>query len=188
MKRDVKCDVKCDMKCAMNYPMKATLKHTRGFAFITALFLLVVLAAFAAFVVTIAANSSASGAIAVQGVRGWEAARAGIAWGSYQIKREAFGTTAGTTNLPACFASPAAVTLPAALGDFQLQVTCQRYPATGASPDFHEDGAQHVTLYVLTATATSGTLGASDYVERSLEARIEKCKDPTAAAPDFGCL
>jgi MSHA biogenesis protein MshP len=147
----------------------------------------VVLAAFAAFVVGIIANSSATAVLAIQGVRAWEAARAGIAWGSYQIKREAAGGTGGTTNLPACFASPSNVTLPAAFGDFSVSVTCQRFPAASAVPDFHEDGAQRVVFYVVTATASSGSPGASDYVERRLEARVEKCRDPAAAAPEFAC-
>jgi MSHA biogenesis protein MshP len=162
--------------------------RARGFAFITALLLLVVLAAFATFVASLAANQSATGVLAVQGARGWEAARAGVQWASYQIKREAGGGTAGTTNLPACFVSPSAVALPAAFGDFQLSVSCQRFPSAGSVPDYHEDGAQRVAIYVVTATASSGQPGSADYVERRLEARIEKCKDPAAAAPEYACL
>jgi MSHA biogenesis protein MshP len=163
-------------------------RHSQSaFAFITALFLLVVLAAFAAFVVGIIANASATSVLAVQGVRGWEAARAGIAWGNYQIKREPAGGTAGTTTLPACFGSPATVTLPAAFGDFQVSVICQRFPATGTVPDYHEEGRRRVAVFVITATATSGVPGASDYIERQLEARVEKCKDPDAAGPEFAC-
>lgn len=159
----------------------------QGFAFITALFLLVVLAAFAAFAVGIMANANATSVLALQGARGWEAARAGLEWGSYQIKREPSGGTYGTTTLPNCFASPTALTLPAAMGDFQVSVTCQRYPDSGASPSFHEDGRRHMAVFVLTATATSGAAGAADSIERKLEVRIEKCKDPDGTGPLYSC-
>lgn len=167
--------------------MKRVPKHLQGFAFVTALFLLVILAAFAAFLVGIMANASATSVIAVQGVRGWEAARAGVEWASYQIKREPSGGTAGTTNLPDCFASPTALTMPAAFGDFQVSVTCERYPAIGATPNLHEDGRRHVVNFVVSATATSGVAGAADAVERKIEARIEKCKDPDASGPLYAC-
>lgn len=164
-----------------------TPRPPHGFAFITALFLLVVLAAFAAFAVGIMANASATSVLAVQGVRGWEAARAGIAWGTYQLKREQVGATAGTTDLPACFASPSTVALPPAFGEFELAVQCQRFPPLTASPPHHEEGQRRVVLYVLTATARSGPPGAADTVERQLEARIEMCKDPDATAPAYAC-
>lgn len=158
-----------------------------GFAFITALFLLVILATFAAFMVGIMANASATSVLALQGVRGWEAARAGVEWAAYQIKREPTGGTYGTMTLPACFASPTLLTLPSAMGEFQVSVTCERHPAQGASPNHHEDGRKHVVNYLIHATATLGAAGAADSVERKLEARIEKCKDPDASAPLYAC-
>jgi MSHA biogenesis protein MshP len=163
------------------------MRSNRGFAFITAIFLLVVLASFAAFVVTLSANASATTALAVQGARGYEAARAGIEWAAYQMK-DPNGTLApGPSNLPACFASPTTLALPAAMGSFSVTVTCQRFPASGSSPDFHEEGQQRSVYYVVTATAVSGVAGSADYVERKLEARIEKCKDAAGDAPSYAC-
>jgi MSHA biogenesis protein MshP len=165
----------------------AALHARRGFALVTAIFLLVVLAGFAAFAVTFAANAAATAALAVQGVRAYEAARAGIEWAAYQVK-DPNGTLApGATNLPACFASPTTLALPAAMGPFTVSVTCQRYPDFGASPNFHEEGNRRSAFYVVVATASSGVPGAADYVERRLEARIEKCKDAAAAAPTYAC-
>jgi len=163
-------------------------RQARGFAFVTAIFLLLILGAFAAFVVNFVTHAHATTALAVQGARAYEVARAGIEWATYQVRLEVASAASGTINLPACFGSPASPALPAAFTDFNVQVNCQRYPATGAVPEFHEEGARRVVIYVLTATATSGTVGASDYVERRLEARIEKCKDPDASAPLYGCL
>jgi MSHA biogenesis protein MshP len=162
-------------------------RRPAGFALVTAIFLLVVLAAFAAFAVTFAANAAATAALAVQGVRAYEAARAGIEWAAYQVK-DPNGTLApGPTNLPDCFASPTALALPAALGEFTVTVTCQRFPAFGAAPNYHEEGNRRSAYYVVVATASFGVPGAADYVERRLEARIEKCKDAAAAAPAYAC-
>lgn len=158
-----------------------------GFAFITAIFLLVVLATFAAFLVNILANAQATSVLALQGARGWEAARAGLEWANYRIKREPTGGTYNTLNMPDCFTSPTALTLPASFGGFAVSVTCQRYPASTDTPSYHEDGRLHVVNYLVTATATLGTPGAADAVERKLEARIEKCKDPDGTAPLYSC-
>jgi MSHA biogenesis protein MshP len=159
----------------------------RGFAFVTAIFLLVVLGMLGAFVVNLSANAAASGAAAVQGVRALEAARAGIEWSAYQL-RDPNGTLAsGATNLPACFASPTTLALPGDLAPFTVQLTCTRYPDLAATPNFHEEGDKRVALYVVVATASQGTPGSVDYVERRLEARIEKCKDPSAAGPLHAC-
>ncbi len=159
----------------------------QGFAFITALFLLVVLATFAAFLVGILANANATSVLALQGARGVQAARAGLEWANYQIAREPSGGTAGTLNQPDCFASPTVLTLPTGLSDFQVSVTCQRYPASGGMPDFHEDGRKRVVNYLITSTATFGAAGDADSIERKLEARVEKCKDPDAAGPLYTC-
>jgi MSHA biogenesis protein MshP len=158
-----------------------------GFAFVTAIFLLVVLASFAAFVVGITANAAAGGAIAVQGVRAYEAARAGLEWASFQL-RDPNGTLApGATNLPDCFASPRTLALPGEMSMFALQLTCARFPSNSATPGYHEEGNRRLVVYVVTATASAGTPGATDYVERRLEARIEKCKDPAAPGPTYAC-
>ena len=160
---------------------------TRGFALVAAIFLLVIIAAMGAFAVGLSANAHSSSAVAVMGARAYEAARAGIEWAAYQV-RDPNGTLApGATNLPDCFASPSTVELPAAMGSFTVQVGCTRYPAIGASPNYHEEGDKRSAYYVVTSTAFLGVVGSADYVERRLEARIEKCKDANAPAPTYGC-
>lgn len=168
-------------------PPAAAPHGAKGFALIAAIFLLVVVAALAAFAVTIAAGAQAGSAIAVQGARAYEAARAGIEWASYQV-RDPNGTLApGATNLPDCFASPSTIALPSAMGSFTVQVSCTRHPGFGASPNYHEEGDKRSAFYVITSTAFAGVAGSADYVERRLEARIEKCKDASAAAPTYAC-
>jgi MSHA biogenesis protein MshP len=162
-------------------------RPARGFAFVTAVFLLVVLGTLAAFVVNLSANAAASGAAAVQGVRALEAARAGLEWAAYQLRDPNGTLAAGSTTLPPCIASPTTLALPGDLAAFSVQLTCTRHPDAGATPNFHEEGDKRVVLYVVVATASQGTPGTAEYVERRLEARIEKCKDPAASGPTYAC-
>ena len=158
----------------------------RGFALITAIFLLVILGSFAAFAVTFSTHSAATHALSVQSARGYEAARAGLEWATYQVK-DPNGTIApGATNLPDCFAAKT-LALPASMGGFTVQVTCTRYPAFSASPNFHEEGGKRSVYYVVISTATFGAVGSVDYVERRLESRVEECKDAAGSAPTYAC-
>jgi MSHA biogenesis protein MshP len=158
-----------------------------GFAFIAALFLLVVLGAFVAFVTTISMNAQSAGALAVQGTRAYEAARAGVEWATYQVldPRQAINGT--VTTPPACFASPSTPALPGDLARFSLSVTCTRYPDNSAAPNYYEEGSLRTVVYDVTSTATQGTPGAADYVERQLQVRIEQCKNPIGSSPGYSC-
>lgn len=160
---------------------------TRGFALVAALFLLVIIAAMGALAVSLGANAHGTAAIAVMGARAYEAARAGIEWAAYQVRDPNSTLAPGATNLPDCFASPTTLALPAAMGEFTVQVTCTRFPSYGASPNFHEEGDKRSAYYLVTSTASLGVVGSADYVERRLEARIEKCKDPFAPGPAYVC-
>ncbi len=159
----------------------------RGFAFIAALFLLVVLGAFVAFVVSISMNAQTSGALAVQGARAYEAARAGVEWATYQVLDPRNTINGVVTTPPACFASPSTPALPGDLGQFSLTVTCTRYPNNTATPNYYEEASLRVVVYDVTSTATQGTPGAADYIERQIEVRIEQCKNPNATAPGYAC-
>jgi hypothetical protein len=73
------------------------------------------------------------------------------------------------------------------MGGFSVQVTCTRYPAFAASPNYHEEGNKRSAYYVVVSTATFGTAGRVDYVERRLESRLEECKDAAGTAPTYAC-
>lgn len=161
-------------------------RRPRGFAFVTAIFVLVILAALAAFVVTLVANASTGSMLAIQGARAYQAAAAGLEWARYRLRDPNGTITPGATALPDCF-SATTLALPGDLAGFTLQLSCTRYPAIGASPNFHEEGARRSAYFVVVATASQGTTGTGDYVERRLEARIEVCKDPNGSAPAYGC-
>jgi MSHA biogenesis protein MshP len=163
------------------------MKQQRGFAFIAAIFLLVVLGAFIAFATTIAMNAQAGSALEVQGVRAYEAARAGIEWATYQVLDPRQAINGAVTTPPSCFASPSTPALPGDLGQFTLSVSCTRYPLNTATPNYYEEGSQRTVIYEVTATASQGTAGTAEYVERQIQVRIEHCKDPGASAPAYAC-
>jgi MSHA biogenesis protein MshP len=168
-------------------PNERSRRAQRGFAYVAAIFLLVVLGAFAAFAVDIGTKAATGGALAVQGVRAHEAARAGLEWARFQIRDPNGNLAPGPTQLPDCFASPRTLALPAELAPFNVVLTCARTPPAGAAPNFHEDGDRRLAIYTVTATASFGAPGGIDYVERRLEARIERCKDAAAPAPRHAC-
>jgi MSHA biogenesis protein MshP len=153
---------------------------------VAALFLLVVLGAFIAFVVSISMNAQTSGALAVQGARAYEAARAGVEWATYQILDPRHAINGSISTPPACFASPSTPTLPGDLGQFSLTVTCNRYPDNTAS-SYYEETSLRVAVYEVISTASQGTPGAADYIERQIQVRIEQCKNPGGAGPLYAC-
>jgi MSHA biogenesis protein MshP len=144
----------------------------------------VVLGAFVAFVTSITMNAQTSGALAVQGARAYQAARAGVEWATYQILDPRQAINGVITTPPPCFASPSNPALPGELGQFSLTVTCARY---AGSPGYYEEGSLRIAVYDVIATATQGTAGAADYVERQIQVRIEQCKNPNGVTPGYSC-
>lgn len=71
-----------------------SVKSQCGFLLVTAIFLLVILAALGAFILTISGTQQTSSALDVQGSRAYQAARAGIEWASDQLLISTVGTIA----------------------------------------------------------------------------------------------
>ena len=76
----------------------------RGFTIVTAVFLLVVLSLLGVFIVSVTGLQQSSQQLDVLGVRAYQAARAGIEWGAWQVldpnnDLPGFG---GTANLAPC--------------------------------------------------------------------------------------
>lgn len=126
----------------------------RGFTIVAAIFLLIVLAALGAFVLTVSSAQHMSSTQDLQGARAYQAARSGIEWGAYQALRNA-----------SCSASTP-LTLAGTLSSFTVTVTCASAGWT------YTEAGKSVTLYQLTATASQGTLGSATYVERQLQATV----------------
>lgn len=118
----------------------------QGFAAIAAVFLLVVLAALGAYMVSFSNTQQLTSAQDMQGTRAYWAARAGLEWGI-------------ASSVAAC--PPAAP--PFAVDAFSVTVDCTVTP--------YVDG-DSINIFQLTATATQGAVGNVGYVERSVSASV----------------
>jgi MSHA biogenesis protein MshP len=134
--------------------MRNIRKMQRGFSLISAIFLLVVIAALGTFAVTLSTTQQQSAALDVMGARAYQAARAGIEWGAYQVLRNG-GACAPVTPLPV---------LSGTLSGFGVSVACTPTPTI--------ENAVPVTLYLLTSTAQQGAVGTPNYVERQISVTI----------------
>lgn len=138
----------------------------RGFSLVTAIFLLVVLAALAAVLVNISTFQQTESALDVQGVRAEQAARAGLEWG---LQRQiSAGLSAGAPCVGATtFSLPAGTTL----SSFGVSVQCSTVTGPGT-----------LTSWTITATACNqpGPAGCPnpgnnpDYVQRRLQAVLSQ--------------
>lgn len=142
----------------------------RGFTMMSMLFILVVLAALGTALASLSQRQQLGSAGELAAAKAYQAAFAGLEWGSFQILR--------ATGQPACFATRSFV-LPDRLSDFTVTITCTRTPATGSLTD----GDQSPAFYELTATACNLSNGGScpnaattepTYAERQLSRTVSK--------------
>ena len=134
--------------------MRSIAKRAHGFAIVSAIFILVVLAALGAFIVNISSSQQIGSALDVQGVRAYQAARSGIEWGLYRVQSTAaynfsYGAGPGPVgtadpNTRACPASPTSfVPAAATLAGFTVTVTCAATTDASGGP----------TIYAIQSTA-----------------------------------
>lgn len=139
--------------------MKKPRAAQQGFAAIAAIFLLVVLAAMGAFMLTFSNTQQLTSAQDVQGTRAYWAARAGLEWGIGFVRAQ-------PTGAAVCPASPANLGA-AAFGGFTVVVTCTRL-------DYMEGGAPvHIFQFASLADNRPAATGNAGFVERSLSAALE---------------
>ena len=142
-------------------PRRSSGRHS-GFVLVLAVFMLVMLAAIAAYLLTISNLQVQAAAQDELGARAYQSARSGIDWGAYQILRapaQAFATGC------AAGASTQTIALSGELAGFSVTVTCQ----AGAA---QTEGASAFRAYYIIATgcnqaACPGAASAT-YVERQL--------------------
>lgn len=138
----------------------------RGFSVPTAIFIIVILAALGAFMVTIGSSQQAGLAQDVVGTRVLLAARSGLDWGVYQVVNT---TGAYRTS---CNAGSASTTLSGLTGmpGIFIVVDCASRAYT--------EGVNSLHSYQITATACNSaacpntTSPSSQYVERKLSALV----------------
>jgi MSHA biogenesis protein MshP len=178
-----------------------TIRHSfsdqRGFALASAIFILVVLAALALAITLLSTQTETGHAVDIDGSRAYQAARAGIDWGAYQVL-DPLNTTAtsGLAPLPNCpgaagnacpaAASPTSSTLPpgplasSVLSGYSVTLQC-------SCADFTVVG-QNVRVFQLTSIATYGA--GVGQVERRVSAKLSYCRNPNgnpATQPPYGC-
>ena len=140
-------------------------KLQRGFSLISAIFLLVVIAALGTFAVTLSTTQQQSAALDIMGSRAYQAARTGIEWGAYQI----ITSNPAGINCPEAGASNP-VTMPASgtLAVFYVDVSCRNYGTVS-------EATSSVTMYRIISTASGvagATVGSPNYVERNIVSDI----------------
>lgn len=131
---------------------------TKGMALPLAIFVLVVLSAMVGYLMRIFLLANASSIQEILATRAYFSARAAIEGAAYQVMLP------GSSTIQAC---PAAHNVN--IDDFSVAVTCQQYDYTDTS------GTENVSVYQLVATATQGTQGAQDYVERQVQVSLSRC-------------
>lgn len=135
----------------------------RGFSLISAIFLLVVIAALGAFAVTLSTTQHQTSAMDVMQARAYQAARAGIEWAAFGITNTAVGAVwAGC--------APAGVApgpMGGTLTPFAVVVTCVS--------EAYTEGTTVGTIYTLTSTATAGGApGSPDFVRRVIAVTLTR--------------
>lgn len=142
----------------------------RGFAMVSALFILVVLAVLGAAVASISVRQQVGSALELNAARAYQAARAGLEWGAFSVLIPAPPVAPAVDVPPACFATNH-IALTGELAGFVVSVECSRSGPLA-------DGDSSRTFYQLQATAcnapTAGSCAVapaspqSTYVERRL--------------------
>ena len=138
-------------------------KPETGFSLVSAIFLLVVIAALGTFAVTLSTTQHQSSALDVLGARAYQASRAGIEWGAYQVISSPAGITCPIAGASNPLAMPAGTTLE----KFTLDVSCWSYATVS-------EASSTVTMYRLQSTAKQGTAATPNYVERQMTVTIAK--------------
>jgi MSHA biogenesis protein MshP len=134
----------------------------RGFVLIAAIFLLVILGALGGFMLTVGALSNTASGLDIEGAKAYQAARAGIEWGAYQVLQNSLSCAATTSFSPG-----------GALSAYTVTVTCSAVP-------YSEISASTGSIYTLIATACNhpaagncpGTV-QDNYVERQIQVNLD---------------
>lgn len=139
-----------------------------GMSIIAGVFLLMLMAVLAAAIATIVSTAHVNLAADIGGSRAYQAARAGVEWGMYQLD-----PNAQSAALPVCIGGNPPIP------GHAVAVAC-------ASTDYTE-GGRSIRIYRIISVATATGVKAPG-IERQIEITVEKCRDPVniTAAP-FDC-
>jgi MSHA biogenesis protein MshP len=139
-------------------------KRESGFSLVSAIFLLVVIAALGTFAVTLSTTQNQSQAMDVMGARAYQAALAGVEWAAFNVAASPASAPAAWTG---CTAG-ATVVVGGNLAAFSpVTVNC--------SASSSVEGASTIWVYdVSTVARTAGTAGNTNYVEQVATAKLAR--------------
>lgn len=153
----------------MNRPAPAI--RQGGVSLVAAIFLLLLMAALAALMVNLISVTQVNQAADIGGSRAYQAARAGVEWGLYQLD-----PNGQTLALPDCTGANGTIT---AIPGYSVAVSCTMYPGSGN----YTEGGRNIRIFRLVATATD--LGAKPPgIERRVQVTVEKCRDSALTGSD----
>jgi MSHA biogenesis protein MshP len=135
----------------------------QGFAAMSAIFLIVVIAALGGFMLTFANAQQLTSAQDIQGSRAYWAAQSGIDWGVGYVVNQA-------VEVPVCPFSTQELTIE----NFKVLISCNRQSYTEAK--------NNIYIFYFTSVASSRAgvgVGSLDYVERSVSTSIDVCQGTT---------
>jgi len=145
---------------ARPHRLNAKSLKVQGFAAIAAIFLVVVLAALGAFMVTFSVTQQLTSAQDVQGTRAYWAARAGTEWG--------IGAVSAVVNPASLSASTCTTSTPLSIDGFSVAVAC-------SVTAYQEAGQSRYMVQMRSVASTAGgTVGTVGYIERSVSASMER--------------
>ena len=159
----------------------------RGFTIVSAIFILVVLAALGAFVVTVSTNQQIGSALDVQGTQAYQAARSGIEWGLYQVQATpaynfSYGNTCAAavgnvhSNLRSCATANGSFTV----FGFNVSVTCSCSAGSCSPP---APTAVNAGAFVIGNTYVIRTIGTTNF---TLIGSASNCVGKTFTATGVG--
>lgn len=140
----------------------------RGFSIVSAIFLLVVLAALGTFMVTFSTVQHTTSMQDIQGARAYQAARTGIEWGVFQILQNNGGAPFPSNCRPGSAPTQTLPALGGTLTGFTVNVNC--------SATQYTEGVNTFWVYQITSTATvtGSAVGQISYIQRQIQATIQR--------------
>jgi len=138
------------------------LRTQRGFAIVAAIFLLVLLSALGAFMLTMSNTQHLTSAQDIQGTRAYWAAKGGMQW--------------AVASIGAAAACPLPANSSFGLDGYAVTVVCQSvvYIEGEDDPSTLLQNESSKTIYWVVSTATSGgAVGSIGYTERAINAFVE---------------
>lgn len=145
-------------------------RRCSGFTLVSAIFLLVVLAALGVYMVTISGVQQATTSHAVIAARTYYAAKSGLAWAiNRAVNTQVVDNTLPLACINTTFTDPS-------LPNITITITCSySRHREGNTPG---GGNNRFNVAVITSTAEYGAFGSPDYARRRLEATVSNRYGP----------